>query len=225
MPSQTRATLTTLVGLLIDDPSNDAFTTTQVQDKIQEAQERFVLDTRTLRDSVTDTVVANQQEYALPSDVLDVIRASHKGVEIRRISKADLDFSFSDRWDQTTGTPKYFYVDLDPNNKKYGLYPIPLADDAGANLAIEYVKLPPTLSSDSSVPLDGHTLLAAYHNSLAYWAAKELLMIRPSEENLVRIKQYTDRYTDEISHCIETFKHLEISEGWRFKGGRYHKGL
>lgn len=225
MPSQTRATLTTLVSLLIDDPSNQRFTTTQVQDKIQEAQERFVLDSRVLRDSVTDTTVTGTQEYALQTDVMDIIRMAHKGVELIRISKADLDFYTTARWDQTNGTPKYYYVDLDPNNKKYGLYPIPESGDAGANLAIEYVKIPPTLSGDSSVPLDGHTLLTPYHNSLAYWAAKELLMINPSEENLVRVKQYTDRYNDEISNCIETFKHLEQSQGWRMKGGRYHKGL
>lgn len=225
MPSQTRATLTTLVSLLIDDPANTRFSTTQVQDKIQEAQERFVLDTRALRDSTTDTVVDGTQEYSLPSDVLDIVRMAHKGVELVRISKADLDFYTTARWDQTTGTPTYFYVDLDPNNKKYGLYPIPTANDAGAYLALEYVKIPPTLSSDSSVPLDSHTLLTPYHNSLAYWAAKELLMINPSQENLVRVQQYSRRYEDEISHCIETFKHLEQSQGWRFKGGRYHKGL
>lgn len=225
MPSQTRALLTTLTSLLIDDPSNQAFTTAQVQAKLEEAQERFVLDTRVLRDSATPaSVVSGTAEYNLPSDVMDIIRVAVDGVELDRISKADLDFYSSSRWDQTTGTPRYYYVDLDPNNKKFRLYPTP--DTSGSsNLTVEYVKMPPTLSADASVPLDGHTLLIPYHNSLAYWAAKELLMIRPSQENLVRVQQYTKRYEDEVSNCIEAFKHLEQSQGWRMIGGRYHKGL
>ena len=42
---------------------------------------------------------------------------------------------------------------------------------------------------------------------------------------VVGVKKYKDRYKDEISHCIETFKHMEQSQGWRMNGGRYHKGL
>jgi hypothetical protein len=225
LPSQTRLSLSTLTSLLIDDPSNQAFTAAQVLAKLEEAQERFVLDTRALRDLATGSAVAQQQEYSLPSDIMDIVRLSVDGAELTRISKADLAFLFrGSRWDQTYGTPSHYYVDLDPNNKKYGLYPIPTSAGS-SNITIEYVKMPPTLSGDSSVPLDAHTLLIPYHNSLAYWAAKELLMIRPSQENLVRVQQYTKRYEDEVSNCIETFKHLEQSQGWRFKGGRYHKGL
>lgn len=225
MPSQTRATLSTLTSLLIDDPSNSAFTSAQVLAKIQEAQERFVLDTRVLRDLAAASTVASQQEYALPTDLMDIVRLALDGAELTRVSKADLSFIFrGSRWDQTIGIPTHYYVDLDPNSQKYGLYPIPVSAGS-SNIAIEYVKMPPTLSADASVPLDGHTLLIPYHNSLAYWAAKELLMIQPSQENLVRVQQYTKRYEDEVSNCIETFKHMEQSQSPRFKGGRFHKGL
>lgn len=224
MPSQTRDSLVTLTNLLADDPAQKRFTAAQVQAKIQEAQERFVLDTRLLRDTQSDSAVANQQEYSLPSDILDAVRLSVDGVEKARISKADMDFFSGARWDQTYGTPQYYYIDLDPNNKKYGFYPIP--DTAGSsNISLEYVKLPPTLSSGSSVPLDGHTLLTPYHNALAYWAAAELLTINPSQEGLVKIGAYKKRYSDETSHAIEAFKHMELSQGWRMNGGRYHRGL
>lgn len=227
MPSQTRSSLVTLVRRLIDDrdSSGGRFTDAEIQAEIEESQVWFVLNTRVLRDSTTDTSVAGTQEYALPSDVMDLVRMAHKGVELGRISKADLDFYHSDRWDQLNGTPTKFYVDLDPNNKKYGLYPIPESGDAGANVAIEYVKIPPTLTSDASVPLDGHTLLIPYHNCLAERAAFKLLENQPSQENLVKMQTFQKAYEDAVSHCIETFKHLEQSQGWRFKGGRYHKGL
>lgn len=225
MPSQTRLGLQTLTSLLIDDPNNRLFTAAQVLAKLQEAQERFVLDTRALRDSETLTLIDGQQEYALPTDVMDIVRVAHNGVEIGRKSKFELDFLASGRWDQDKGTPTYFYVDLDPNNQKMGFYPIPESGDAGANTPVEYVKIPPALSADGSVPLDGHTLLIPYHNSLAYWAAKELLMIRPSQENIAKASAFGKRYDDEVSQCIETFKHMEDSGSWRIVGGRYHRGI
>lgn len=225
MPSQTRSGLTTLVSLLIDDPANQQFSTTQVQDKIQEAQERFILDTRALTDNVTDTSVAGTQEYALQSDVLDIKRIAHNGIQLIRQSKFDIDLMRQANWSSDTGTPKWYYVDLDPNNKKYGVYPIPQAGDAGANLAVEYIKIPPTLSADGSVPLDGHTLLAPYCNALAYWAAKELLIINPTQERLVKITQFTRMYEDLVSHCIETFRHLAEPQQWRMRSVREGKGL
>lgn len=228
MPSQTRVSLQTLLSLLVDDPNDRLFTAAQKQAKLQEAQERFVLDTRALRDILSPalTLVDGTQEYSLPTDVMDIERVSHKGVPLERKSKYELDFlAGGARWDETKGAPIYFYVDLDPNNQKMGFYPIPDSGAAGANTPVEYVKIPPALSSDSSVPLDGHTLLIPYHNALAYWAAKELLWIRPTQENMVKCQHYQQRYEAEVSHCIETFKHMEQSGSWRLMGGLYHKGL
>lgn len=225
MPSQTRSSLVSLASFRIRDPNNDEYTVAQVQAAIQWAQEQFVLDTRALRDSTTGSTVANQQEYALPTDVMDIIRLAVSGVELQRISKADLDFYNTARWDQTYGTtPIYFYVDLDPNNQKYGFYPIPSASGS-SDIAIEYVKIPPVLSSDSSVPLDGHTLLIPFHNALAELAALDLLKNKTDPVfNLIKA-DCRRAYNDAVSDCIETFKHLEQTENLRFKGGRYHKGL
>jgi hypothetical protein len=221
VPSQTRATLTTLTSLLIGDPANSQFSTTQVQDKIQEAQERFVLDTRVLTDNATDSIVDGTSEYNLPSDVLDIKRLAVNGIELDRVSRFQIDLEKAGNWSADAGTPQKFYVDLDPNNKKLRLYPIPQAGDVGTNnIAIEYIKLPPTLSADASVPLDGHTLLIAYQNALAYWAAKELLTINPSQENIARFSAYQKKYDDLVSHCIETFKHLAEDQRWRFRSVR-----
>jgi hypothetical protein len=211
--------------MLIDDPSGDRFTDSQVQDEIQKAQEWFVLDTRCLTDNVTDTSVADQAAYDLQSDVLDIKRIAHKGLELKRISKFELDRYTGQDWSDDSGTPKYYYVDLDPNNKKYYLYPIPKGEDAGANLAVEYIKIPPTLSSGSSVPLDSHTLLSPYHDALAYKSASSLLDINPSQETIVKSQRYEKKYSDLVAHCIETFKALSITQPVRMRGGRYHGEL
>lgn len=150
---------------------------------------------------------------------------AHKGLDLKRISKFELDRYTQQDWTDDKGTPRYYYVDLDPNNKKYGLYPIPKDADAGANVAIEYIKIPPSLSADSSVPLDSHTLLAPYHDALAYKAAANLLEIYPTQETIVMAEKYEAKYKDYVSHCIETFKGLSITQPVRMRGGRYHGEL
>lgn len=211
--------------MLIGDPSAQRFTAAQVQAEIQKAQEWFVLDTRCLTDNVTDTSVADQASYDLQSDCLDIKRLAHKGIELKRISKFELDRYTNQDWSDDKGTPKYYFVDLDPNNKKYSLYPIPQGEDAGANLAQEYIKIPPALSSDSSVPLDSHTLLVPYHDALAYKSAANLLGILPDQQAVAMIQIYESKYKDYVSHCIETFKALSVTQPVRMRGGRYHGEL
>jgi len=224
MPNLTRADLVSRVGDLIQDPDNTRWTAGQKQSRLEEAQEQFVLDTRALVDSTTATPITDQQEYALPSDVLDINRLAHRGLELQRISKFDLDFYSSQDWTADKGTPKYYYVDLDPNNKKYGLYPIPQGEDAiASSLVIEYIKIPPVLSSDSSVPLDSHTLMIPYHMALAYYAARQLLLADPTQENIVKAVAYGREYETFVTKCINVFRHLSETQPLRFKGGRYFK--
>jgi hypothetical protein len=201
----TRSDLVTRIGLLINDPANQRFTEAQKQAEIEKWQEQFVLDTRCLKDVASETVVAGTSEYSLPSDIFAVLRVAHKGIKIESVSAYELDVLRNADWRTTTGTPTRYYVDLDPNNKKIRLYPIPEAADVGANLTIEYIKIPPALSSDSSVPLDSHTLLTPYHDAIAYGAASSLLNILPDQASIVMIGQYESKYKQAVSDCISMF--------------------
>lgn len=128
---------------------------------------------------------------------------------MERTSEYDLDILYNQDWSAYTGTPTKYYVDLDPNNKKLIFDRIPQSGDAGTNnLVHEYIKLPPALSSDSSVPLDSHTLLAAYHDAIAYGAAASFLNILPDQAALVMIGQYEGKYEKAVEHCIENFKNM-----------------
>ncbi len=215
----------TRIGDLTGDPSNQEWSASKKQDQIQEAQERFVLDTRALVDSSTTTTVDGTSEYDLPTDVLDITRMAHKGVRLRRLSKFELDSLYQSDWTTTTGTPTAYYVDLDPNNKKFRLYPIPTGNDAGANLLVEWIKIPPTLTSDSGVPFDGHTLMTPYHMAIAYKAAAELLKTNVNESRAAKITLYEREYLKLVDHCIDTFKQLAITTPMRMRGGRYFKGV
>jgi hypothetical protein len=197
-----------------------------VQDEIQKWQEQFVLDTKCLVDTSTDSIIAAQASYALPTDILDVVRTAVNGKAIRRTSEYDLDVLKKQKWSADEGTPSAYYIDLDPNNKKIIFYPIPQSGDAGAsNLVMEYIKLPPALSSDSSVPLDSHTLLAAYHDAIAYGAAASFLNIQPDQAALIEIGVYEKKYEKAVEHCIENFKNFANSSPMNIYRGRNPSNL
>jgi hypothetical protein len=215
---------------LIGDPSNVQWTATQKQAKIQEWQERFVVDTKALKDVQTVTLISGTAEYDLPTDILDVIRVSHNGLKLERMSEFDMDVANDSDWASESGTPKKYLVDIDPNNKKIRVYPIPQGADTSASLIIEFVKIPPVLSTDAAVPFDSHTLLTPYHMAIAYGAAADLL--RPSirsgtgaEAIVVQIREYERMYEKMVTDCIETFKALSESKPLTFAVGRYFKNL
>lgn len=218
--------MVTLIGQLAGDPSNNTWPSSVVQAKIEKAQEKFVLATRCLKDVATPTtLVVDQAEYSLPADVLDIERVVHNGKRLSRTSKFDLYFYVADNWTDDKGSPIKYYVDLDPNNKKIGVYKLPQAADTAYPMGIEYLKIPPALSSDSSLPFDGHTLLSPYHDALAYWSARELLKEMPSTENIARMNVYKQSYDELVSECIETFRRMGETTPWRMRGGRYFNGL
>lgn len=192
--------------MLINDPSDQRFTAAQKQAEIEKAQEQFVLDTRCLKDVSSVTIVAGTSEYNLPSDIFSVLRVAHNGKKLESISAYELDVLLNSDWSDDEGTPSRYYVDTDPNNKKIRFYPIPQSGDASVTTTIEYIKIPPALSADASVPLDGHTLLTPYHDALAYWAAASLLGILPDQAALFMISQYDKEYRGLVDKCIDTFR-------------------
>jgi len=176
-------------------------------------------------DATTTTVVDGTSEYDLPTDVLDITRMAHKGIKLRRVSKFELDSLYQSDWSTLSGTPASYYVDLDPNNKKFRLYPIPGGTDAGVNLAIEYIKIPPELTNDGAVPWDGHTLMAPYHMAIAYWASADLLKQNPDAARAAKINVFEKEYEKMVDHCIETFRALAQTSPLRMRGGRYFQGV
>lgn len=215
-----------MVGQKVFDPQNERWSSAVVQARLEEAQKRFVSDTRCLIDVATPTtLVVNQAEYDLPSDVLDVLRVAHNGKALSRTSKFDLYFYTPDKWTDDKGSPAKYYVDTDPNNKKIGVYPLPQSADTAYTMDIEYLKIPPALSSDSSVPLDSHTLLTPYHYALVYWTARDLLGEDVTPENEIRRKNYKAEYDALVEDCINMFRRLGETTPWRMRGGRYFSGL
>lgn len=211
---------------MINDPNDSQWSATQKQDRIQEAQEQFVEDTRALTDLQNFSIVAGTNTYALATDTLDIIRVSHNGIMLRRYGKFDLDLLTHGNWAIITGTPTRYFVDYTSTTKNLVVTPIPQAGDAGTNnLVVEYVKVPPVLSSDSSQPLNAQVLLQPYLMALAYHGAAQLLVASTNPQDWEKGKNMMRLYQGKVNECIETFKNLAETMPMRMRGGRYFAGL
>lgn len=183
------------------------------------------MDTRALKDVLAINAVSGTRSYSLPTDILFDLRATFNGIAMVRTSEFDLDKQYYGDWSQQTSSqPGFYYVDLDPNNQKIYIFQSPTVSLTGG-INLEYVKIPPVLSSDASVPWDGHTLLTPYHNAIVYWASSYLIDADMSQQNLFNKREWQKEYNKLVNACVETFKDLEFSKPMRIRGGRYFKGL
>lgn len=219
MPNYTRSDLVIQVSELIGDTSNQQWSTTQIQDRLQKAQEKFVSDTRALRDTQSFSIVAGTNTYDLSTDTFDIARVglTGKGV-LKRIGKFDLDLLIGGSWQTVNGTPSSYYVDVSSTNKKLTLYPIPQSADAGTNnLVVDYVKVPPVMASDSDAPLNGQTLLQPYLDALAYFAASQILYASNNPTDWTKANVMIKQYDSKATECITLFNDLSETTPLRLK--------
>lgn len=214
-----------LVRDFVNDPNDSLWSLTRKQAKVNLAQEKFVEDTKALTDLLTITTVGGTAAYALNTDTIDLYRVTHKNIPLIRTSKSELDFLTGVDWTLTNGTPTRFYIDYTSTTKNINLYPNPQSSDAGANLIVEYVKLPPTMSTDIASPFNSQVLLNLYSESIAYYAAYQFLKASPNPADWQKGDQYKIMYDAQVSNCQEIFKRLNRVKPTRFRGGRYFKGM
>lgn len=224
MPALTRLQAQTLVGDLINDPGFTQWTAAKIQAQIQVSMEQFVEDSRALTDVQSFSIVSGTRTYALATDTMDIIRVAHNGLPLLRMSKFDLDAMTKTDWTQTSGTPRKYYVDFTSTTKNIVIYPNPQGGDSGTNnLVLEYLKVPPVLSGDSSILLNSQVLLNPYLMAVAYHAAAYFLEASQDPKGWANAKIYRNNYEGYVSDCRETFGSLNQSEPRRMRGGRYFK--
>lgn len=210
MPSYTRSELVTQVSELIGDASNQQWSVIQIQDRLQKAQEKFVSDTRCLRDVLSLNIVAGTSRYTLNTDTFDVVRVGISGRSpLKKISEFDLDMYVGGDWSSTNGSPSHYYVDTNLINKHVTLYPIPQASDAGtSNLIIEYVKVPTVMASDSSYAFDGQGLLNPYIDGIIFYAASQILFASNNPADWTKANIMIKQYDSKVTECITLFNDL-----------------
>lgn len=217
-------TLTSFAQLLSNDVNGTRYAS-QYTTILNEGQYQFAQDSKcTFKDMPTQTIVAGQSTYPLPTDFMWEKMVLVNGLMLPPKSRFELArTNTGGRWDQLTGTPTSYTIDPDVARQQILFVPIPQANDAvaGANdIQMTYFALPAAMVNPTDVPLNNNPLLVQYHMGIAAWAASYLLMTEDLTESIsAKIKKLTDLYNDYVSQASDQFKNT-VSEPLRMRGVR-----
>jgi hypothetical protein len=216
-----RSQIRTLASLFVSDPNFTRYTETQYNDAIDRAQEQFAVDSKAYyKDAGTYTVVAGTATYDLPEDFwLDKI-VTHKGLELKPISRVTLLRDNGDDWTDDVGTPTHYIIDPEQARRQIRLYPIPQADDTGSNLILTYYAIPAAIGSDSASPWGSSSLMSPFHIAVAYLAAWFLLAYNDmTPEISAKMSTFYEKYQDKVTEAIDVFGNTK-SEPIKIRGVR-----
>jgi hypothetical protein len=227
----TYSDLKILIGSLTGDPSHDRYSTTDILTELDNSMDKWNVEAKIIKDTVTITVVDGTRQYAistLTGTPISFPRATHKGLLLKKRSKSYFDmFSSGVDWTTTSGTPTDFCVEItDPDTQYITLYPKPTGNDAGAYLVLEYIKRHTSMSADSDTPfMSGTTvnsLLRPYDWGLAYEVAARLLARDPDVQGLNASKatNFAGIGRGVLADVIQVFKALEAEEPMRIRPSR-----
>jgi hypothetical protein len=212
-----------MVGYLTNDPNHDRYSTAQIDQQLDNVQNRWNVAVGILVESVTLTTVDGTRTYPLSwltGNPIHFRRVTHKGIEILKRSKTWFDLYSGTDWTLDTGTPRFFYIDTDVDGFNLVVYPTPQSGDAGANLVVEYIKEHTPMASASDSPFNSLSYLTAYHYGLAYEVASNLLAQDPDPANQVKIDRFQRQANNALADVTQVFKAMEKEEPLRLSGGR-----
>jgi hypothetical protein len=212
-----------MVGYLTNDPNHDRYSTAQIDQQLENVQNRWNVSAGILVDSSTITIISGTRQYALTGLTgvpIAFRRATFKGLELLKRSKTWFDLYSGTDWTLDLGTPQYYYIDTDADGFMLALYPTPQDVDAGANLVVEYVKQHTPMVVVTDAPFNALTYLTAYHYGIAYEVAANLLAQDPDPANQVKIDRFQRMGNNALADLTQVFKAMEKEEPMRLSGGR-----
>ena len=211
------ASLRTQAAFFVGDKNLTRYTPAEYLVAINRAQEQFVLDSKALfKDMTPQTTAAGTSTYPLPTDFMWEDWLKYDGIEIKPISRHDLQLLSSGQdWTLINGTPTHYIIDPEEAAKVITLYPNPV--DAKV-LGMRYYPLPAELSADGDVPLNSSALMAQFHLAICAYAAWLLLSGEdPTPAIAQKMGQFQSIYSEGVSKAIDTFKNT-VSAGLKIRG-------
>jgi hypothetical protein len=217
-----RGSLRTRASQFAADNRQTRYTPTQYNAALNDSNVQFAMDAKCVFKTTTFTTVADQATYSLPTDFLVDRFLTHKGIKLEPKDRSW--FLFYNRGSDTLddkGTPRFYIVDPEETRKTFRLVPIPQADDAGANLDLDYLQIPAEMTSDTDEPLNGTALLIQYHLAIAQHAAYLLLGGEvQTPEIAAKRSELLTQYHDYVTIAIELYGTTK-SAPLRMRGGRF----
>lgn len=221
--------LQTEIARKLNDTDNARWTTAILLDRINHIIRDIVLRTKCLRDVGQSSIVSGTAEYALPTGYLDMIAVTLNGIDLQYRDKNELNLLSNSDWTTLNGTPKSYYVDIDPDNSKIGMFPNPQAGDVGTNnLKMYYVRAPVDLSAATDIPFNIGTattsnLLVAHHYTIVYGATAMCLednIVDPSTK--IKHDQFMMEYERGLAKIADIFNNPS-DRMMTMAGGRFWK--
>ena len=199
--------LRTLAASFAEDPSQSKFSPTKYNDALNKANLQFAMDSKALYQDQSITIVVGTAQYSLPSSFMLEKEVWLNGIELSPISRATLGkIKTGERWDDDTGTPKYYIIDPEVARQTITLYPKPDSIADGDSLVLTFYPFPATLTIDADIPLNGSTLMYQFHTAIAAYAAWMLLnYLQPTDAIQVKKGELMKIYTTKVTEAIQTF--------------------
>lgn len=198
--SLTRVSMTTAVRRYINetDSTNSHFEDDEIYDYLNQGIRFLGTELEWPFQTAEATSVQDQAVYTLPDDFISLVDIYFDNVDLPIIERADLSAKRTDWQDAESGTPQYAYKS---DNAKIGLWPKPDLANTGLTLQIQYIKVPPDLSDDSTAP----DLHVAFQDCLPFYAAF-----------LCEVKMGNTKRSDYMISLYESHKKRLVSKVQRF---------
>lgn len=225
---QTLSDLQSYISNQINDPTNSRYSLTLINQQLDIAQNLWNMEALICRAIVTLTTVAGTQTYAistLTGTIIKPLRVTHKGIALRRRSKYYFDLFSAIDWTTDQGTPKDFYFDISNAVPNIGLHPTPQSNDAGTNLAVEYLlahqqMVNPTDTPFASPALTTNSLISPYIYGLGLECAAAILEPDPTPETVKKAAVFRAQANAVRSQVVQLYQDLEWDEPLKMYGGR-----
>lgn len=203
----TRNELRSIVSKMVEDANQTKYKEAAYNEAIDIAQKQFAMDSKAYYKDQAITMASGTAAYALPSDFMWEKQVVLNGLELQPISRATLQsIKTDDKWTDDTGTPKYFIIDPELARQSITLYPKPDSTSDGTDLVLTYYPNPETMSSDSSTPFGGSTLMAQFHMAIAAYAAWLLMSYLTQTPEIAQKRAgFIQTYSSKVGEAIQTF--------------------
>ena len=157
-----------------------------------QAQRAIVNSTWVISKSTTITLSAGTTYYTLPTDTIEIERATRQYGNLAEVKLQQLDADNANAdWETTGGTPLYFFQDKAQSNK-IGLQPFPNSAGNAGTLRIIYYALPVDLSADSDKPFSAEDRYRPYDDLLVFFVTYRIFLIEGYQDRASIFRQEYD---------------------------------
>lgn len=235
---QTLSDLQGYVANLVNDPSQQRYTLTLINQQLDIAQSRWNLECKICRMTDYIALTANTYKYALTNLTLTpmkFLRVTLKGVDLVKKSKDYFDMFSSSDWTTDQGTPQEYCIDINAAGPTIIVHPTPQGSDvtsytnsvgvsAQNPLGIEYIAAhtPMSAASDTPFMINGvqNTLILPYVAGIGLDAAASILEPDPTKETVAKAHLYRSQANSYMSIVNQVYYDLEADEPMKMHGGR-----